>query len=47
MLRDNGADYWKIGIDQGRIPVDMFGRYDLIWKYHGFVADFIIFIDFD
>ena len=47
MLRDKGADYFKIGIDQGRIPVDLFGRYDLIWKFHGLGCDFIVFIDFD
>ena len=47
MLRDNGADYFKIEVDKGRVDMNLWGQYDLIWKYHGLGNDFIVYIDFD
>ena len=47
LLRDNGADYFKIEIDNGDVNVQDYGQYDLIWKYHGLGTDFIVYVDFD
>ena len=46
LLRDNGADYFKITMDDS-VELRYYTQYDLIWKYHGVGEDFIIYIDFD
>ena len=45
MLRDNGADYFKILRNDNDLK--HWAQYDLIWKYHGLAEDFIVYIDFD
>jgi len=46
LLRDNGADYFKIHLyDGGELPY--YTEYDLIWKYHGHGEEFIVYLDFD
>ena len=45
MLRDNGADYFKILRNDNDLK--NWAQYDLIWKYHGLAEDFIVYIDFD
>ena len=47
MLRDNGADYFKIEIDDGCVDLRHWAQFDLIWKYHGLAEDYIVYIDFD
>ena len=47
LLRDNGADYFKIEVDDGNFDVKHWGQYDLIWKYHGLADSYIVYIDFD
>ena len=46
-LRDNGADYFKVEIDDGHVDVKHWGQYDLIYKYHGLSENFIVYMDFD
>lgn len=47
LLRDNGADYFKITRDEGNVEMKLYQQFDLIWKYHGLTEDFMVFIDFD
>ena len=47
LLRDNGADYFKITEDSGNINTNLYAQFDLIWKYHGLTQDFIVYIDMD
>ena len=47
LLRDNGADYFKITRDEGNVELKHYTQFDLIWKYHGLTEDFIVYIDFD
>jgi len=46
LLRDNGADYFKIEYGD-RVSQTYYNQYDCIWKYHGHGEDFIIYVDFD
>ena len=46
LLRDNGADYFKVcRNDEKRLS--HWAEYDLVFKYHGLGEDFIVYLDFD
>ena len=47
LLRDNGADYFKITKHAGQADLSFTTEFDLIWKYHGLTEDFIVYVDFD
>ena len=47
LLRDAGADYFKIEKDDGSVDVRHWAQYDLILKYHGLGENFVVYIDFD
>ena len=44
LLRDNGADYFKITRGEDSAANS---QYDLIWKYKGLTEDFMVYLDFD